>query len=135
MSKTHRFNTTITLGSRSYPPGSEVPLGGKGGLSSEEAAKFEREFGPWTGKGKEPGRGGDQAGSADARAAFDKELQAVTAAFENEVTSLKDRVAELEEQLKLTASERDTLAGDNQILSERIEELEAASEKSNGGTA
>ncbi|MDV6226293.1 hypothetical protein R2G56_08345 [Nitratireductor aquimarinus] len=79
MSKTHRFNTTVSLGAKTFPPGADVPLGGKNGLSAEEVAKLEKEFGVW--------KGGENAARPDGEAAT------AIAALEKEARALSDRVA------------------------------------------
>ncbi|WP_113154778.1 hypothetical protein [Nitratireductor sp. OM-1] len=111
MSKTHRFNTTVSLGAKTFPPGADVPLGGKNGLSAEEVAKLEKEFGVW--------KGGGNAAKPDGEAAT------AIAALEKETKALSDRVAELEQKLAEVSEERDTLAEDNQLLADRLKELEA----------
>lgn len=111
MSKTHRFNTTVSLGAKTFPPGADVPLGGKNGLSAEEVAKLEKEFGVW--------KGGENAAKPDGEGA------ATIAALEKEAKALSDRFAELEQKLAEVSAERDTLAEDNQLLAERLKELEA----------
>ncbi|MGI3128202.1 hypothetical protein [Nitratireductor sp. PBL-C9] len=111
MSKSHRFNTTVSLGAKTFPPGADVPLGGKNGLSSEEVAKLEKEFGVW--------KGSENAARPDGEAAT------AIAALEKEAKALSDRVAELEQKLAEVSAERDTLAEDNQLLAERLKELEA----------
>ncbi|WP_299937445.1 hypothetical protein [uncultured Nitratireductor sp.] len=111
MSKTHRFNTTVSLGAKTFPPGADVPLGGKNGLSAEEVAKLEKEFGVW--------KAGENAARPDGEAA------ATIAAMEKEAKALSDRVAELEQKLAEVSEERDTLAEDNQLLADRLKELEA----------
>lgn len=50
MANTKRFNVTVKLGGKSYPPGEDVPIGGKAGLSKEEAEGLEDRFGPWKGR-------------------------------------------------------------------------------------
>lgn len=117
MSKTHRFNTTVSLGTKAFPPGADVPLGGKNGLSAEEVAKLEKEFGVW--------KGGENAARPDGESAT------AIAALEKEAKALSDRVAELEQKLAEVSAERDTLAADNELLADRLKELEAPA--ANGG--
>ncbi len=111
MSKSHRFNTTVSLGAKTFPPGADVPLGGKNGLSAEEVAKLEKEFGVW--------KGGENAARPHG------EAPPAIAALEKETKALSDRVAELEQRLAEVSEERDTLAEDNQLLADRLKELEA----------
>lgn len=139
MSKTHRFNTTVSLGAKTFPPGADVPLGGKNGLSAEEVAKLEKEFGVWKG-GENAAKPEGQA--ALVNAALEKEAEVLAARLEeqtkklteaaverdalaNEKQALTARVRELEQLHSEVSAERDAFAEDNQLLADRLKELEA----------
>lgn len=42
-----KFNVTVDLGKTSYAPGKPVPVGGKNGLSEDEAVNIVQNFGHW----------------------------------------------------------------------------------------
>lgn len=147
MSKTHRFNTTVSLGVKSFPPGADVPLGGKNGLSPEEVSKLENEFGVWKG-GENSARPDGQA--ALLNAALEKEAEVLAHRVEeqqkklvetagerdalaSEKTALAARVEELERLHREASAERDAFAEDNQLLADRVKELEAAAAGEGGG--
>ncbi|EKF17068.1 hypothetical protein [Nitratireductor pacificus] len=129
MSKTQRFKTSIVLGAHCYAPGADVPIGGKTGLTREEAERIEKEFGAWSGRENE-GPGGQ---STDARVAFEKELKSVSEGFAKEERALKDQIATLEATLAATKADCETLAADNQVLADRVTELEAEAANTSDG--
>lgn len=126
MANTHRFNVKVKLGGKAYPPGSDVPIGGKHGLPKEEIARVEKRFGKWTGRTLSDQEQiaalatekrdletalsrVDPAAAESARAAADT-LKADLAKANEEIAGLKKALEEAE--------------SDNQVLAARVAELE-----------
>ena len=138
MSKTAKFNTTVVLGSSSYPPGASVPIGGKNGLSESEAKTFDEVFGPWEPKEGEAAADSDLAARLAELEAERGPLRAALKAAESERDRLR---AELKarptaEQLADEKARREQAEEDNGVLAGQIETLNAEIEKlkASGGT-
>lgn len=138
MSKTHRFNATINLGGKSYPPGSDVPVGGKNGLEGDEIGRLEREFGKWQGKSlsQEEQLARLTAENRDLEASLRRaekiiEQVEVLSAEKSKLQASLRQAEKVGEQVEvLSAEKRDLqasvlqLENDNQVLAARVSELE-----------
>lgn len=111
MANTHRFNVKVKLGGKPYPPGSDVPIGGKNGLPKEEIERIEARFGKWAGR---------TLGEQEQIAALAEEKRVLQVALDKaagtDVQAENDRLKKVIEQLE----------GDNQVLAARVAELEKA---------
>lgn len=129
-----KFNVTVHLGLAAFPPGKPVPIGGKTGLSDEEAANFIENFGRWN---PEDSKGGVvEAGEASAG------LKAELEKAQLEAARVPELVAEVA-RLGLLLADRPTveafaaeqgkvveLEGDRDALATEVQKLTTAAEAS-----
>lgn len=107
-----KFNATVHLGRSSYPPGKPVPLGGKGGISEEEADILIQNFGHWNPE--------DNKGSTvDAEDAF----SGITADLEKARREAA-RVSDLEADIARRIGELDKSQRDVMVLQTTVDKLE-----------
>jgi len=121
--RTERFNATVKVGKKSYPPGTPVPIG-KDGITAEEAANFRHNFGDYTG-------GPVIEGSAGAALA-DAEISALSSRIETleaEKRELEEKLAEKTDLYDKLVIDHTKLGEDNLALVKRVETLDAENAK------
>lgn len=110
MSKTELFNVTVKAGGKHYRPGKPVPIGGKDGLSVEDAERIRNEFGDFT-------------GSPDVQEPAGLLGQAEIDALNQRNDTLVAEKRELESKLKEKTSAYDRLVSDHSTLSAKHAKL------------
>ncbi len=121
-SKTAIFNCRVILGSLTFAAGKPVPIGGKNGLSENEAERLHREFGT------------PIKSSREQDLAADTNLKREVAELGQELVKAGIERAELERKLQAAEEANADLderlvqaEADNGVLAARIAELEADS--------
>ncbi|APO74265.1 hypothetical protein AM571_CH01430 [Rhizobium etli 8C-3] len=113
MSKTDRFNVSVKAGGKTYAPGQAVPIGGKGGMTDEDAARIRSEFGTFTGSPEVNSDAGGLLGTA--------EIEALNQRNDTLVTEKR----ELEGKLAAKTQEYERLVAENSKLAAKYEKLDA----------
>lgn len=141
-----KFNVTVDLGKTSYAPGKPVPVGGKNGLSEEEAVNIVQNFGNWNPEDNKVVPADAEDSSAGIMAELDKVRReaAKVPGLEAEIARLKElsdnlasrptaealsveleKVKELEEDRDALATEVQKLTTASEASATRIQQLEA----------
>nr|WP_250811657.1 hypothetical protein [Neorhizobium tomejilense] len=123
-SRTERFNATVKAGKKSYAPGTPVPIGGKDGISAEEAENIRHNFGDYT--------GGPQVEGAAGAALADAEISARDSQIETLLAEKRELEAKLADKTGLydkLVIDHTKLGEDNLALGKRLEATEAENVK------
>ena len=99
--KTHRFNTNLQVGKKTYPRGQAVPIGnGDDKVPEADIKRIESTFGVYRGEGETPAAPAESNGV--------------------ELAVAKKRVAELEGDLKAAQDQITELEGSNKELADLV---------------
>tara|TARA_Y100000815_G_scaffold169233_2_gene153606 strand:+ start:23002 stop:23430 length:429 start_codon:yes stop_codon:yes gene_type:complete len=77
---TRKFAVSIDTGKKKYAPGEDVPVGGKSGLTEEEANAIDAAHGTWAGQSSAPASGADKEAIAALEAEVKKQAATIKAA-------------------------------------------------------
>lgn len=151
-SKTKLFNVSVKAGGKTYLPGNPVPVGGKDGLSIEDADRIHTEFGVFTGAPEVQSEPAGLLGQAEIDALnqrndtlatekreLEGKLKEKTAAFERLAAdhgTLSTKYAKLEEEHEQLGKDNTDLIGsidqlgkEKAELAEKVQALETAAQK------